>query len=238
MDKPPRLSLAATIGRLLTFRLGRDELLALDRRHLAIGLAATWLVGFGRTWDDPTVDLARRTGLGSVAYVFVLAAVLWLVLLPLRTPDTARVGYGRMLAFVALTAPPAALYAIPVERFVAMDTAIAANLAFLGVVATWRVALLAHFFTRAVGLRWFAVVVATLAPLALVVSALTFLNLAQGVIQIMGGLHERSPEDGVNDVLLLLTVVSYLLALPLLVAYVGLAFAAWRRRRAAAVGQR
>ena len=42
-----------TALRFLTFRASRDELLAPDRRHLAFGLACTWVVGMGRYWDDP-----------------------------------------------------------------------------------------------------------------------------------------------------------------------------------------
>lgn len=34
--------------RVLCFEATREELLSLDRRHLALGLAATWLVGMGR----------------------------------------------------------------------------------------------------------------------------------------------------------------------------------------------
>jgi hypothetical protein len=229
----PARSLWAPLGRVLTFRASREELLALDRRHLALGLGLTWLVGIGRTWDDPTVDLARRTGLGSVAYVLLLSLVLWLVLLPLRGPGSPRVGYRQVLTFVTFTAPPAALYAIPVERVVTIDTAISLNLAFLGVVACWRVALLLHFFVRAAALRWYAAVTAALLPIALIVSTLTFMKMAEGVIQIMGGLRERTADDGVNGILLLLTIFSYLGAIPLIVAYLLLVGFAWQSRREA-----
>jgi hypothetical protein len=235
-EAPPtstRLPLLAPIGRLLTFRASREELAALDHRHLAVGLGMTWLVGMGRTWDDPTVEVARRTGLGSVAYVVVLSLVLWLVLLPLRRPVSPRVGYRQVLTFVSCTAPPAALYAIPVERFVSIDAAIQLNLAFLAIVAAWRVALLLHFFARAADLRWYAAVTAALLPIALIVTTLTSLKLAEGAIQIMGGLRERTAEDGVNGVLLLLTIFSYVGAVPLILIYLVLCGSAWAIRRAA-----
>ncbi len=223
--------LLRSIGRLLSFRLSREELFAFDWRHLAVGLGATWVVGMGRTWDDPTVSFLRKTGVGSLAYVFVLSLVLWLSYLPVRAPGVPRLRYRDVLTFVTLTAPPALLYAIPVERFTSVDVAISLNLLFLGVVATWRVALLLHYFSRAAGLRWYAVAVAALLPLAVIVSGLTFLKLAEGVIAIMGGLRERHPDDGVNQILILLTVISYVVAIPLLLAYAVVALLAHRARR-------
>jgi hypothetical protein len=49
--------------------------------------------------------------------------------------------YERVLTFVTLTAPPALLYAIPVERFMALQDAQITNFWFLAIVALWRVAL-------------------------------------------------------------------------------------------------
>lgn len=63
------------------------------------------------------------------------------------------------------------LYAIPVERFLALPQAQGANAAFLGVVALWRVALYAVFLRRAAGLSALRTIVATLLPLVLIVGA-------------------------------------------------------------------
>ncbi len=49
---------------------------------------------------------------------------------------------------VCLTAPPALLYAIPVERFFDAATARNINTGFLAFVAAWRVALLAFYLMR------------------------------------------------------------------------------------------
>ena|SRR5437867_1523572 len=62
----------ATALRVLTFRASSDELRALNRRHLAVGLFSTWLVGIGRWWEDPRVGLLQHLGIGSVIYVFAL----------------------------------------------------------------------------------------------------------------------------------------------------------------------
>ncbi|WP_437973139.1 hypothetical protein WMF11_29855 [Sorangium sp. So ce295] len=221
MRDPDRPSFARAAGRLLTFRLSPDDLARLDGRHLALGLACTWLVGVGRFWDDPVASAWRKTGLGSVVYAIVLSAFLWVVVAPLRRPGELRLSYVKLLTVITMTAPPAALYAIPVERFTSMPVAIQINLGFLSVVAGWRVALLVHTLRRGVGLRWPAVITATLLPLALIVTGLTYFNLATGVIEIMGGLRDRakSPDDGVNGVLLALALLSHLAVSPLLVVY-------------------
>ncbi|MBK6848494.1 MAG: hypothetical protein IPG96_13525 [Proteobacteria bacterium] len=84
--------------------------------------------------------------------------------------------YRRLLAFITLVAPPAALYAIPVERFVSLGAARSINGWFLAVVAAWRVGLL--FFTWA-GRRLspLKVAVAGLLPLTAITTTLFALNL-------------------------------------------------------------
>jgi hypothetical protein len=111
-------------------------------RYLAWGLSATWLAGMGRYWDNPKAALWQKAGLGSLAYVFVMAALIWLIAAPLRPRGWS---YRTVLLFVTLTSPPAILYAIPVEMFMSFSAAAAANAVFLLVVATWRVVLLANY---------------------------------------------------------------------------------------------
>jgi len=92
---------------LLTFRATREDYESLcGGRYLIGGLIACWIVGIGRYWDDPRATLLQHTGLGSVAYVFVLAAVLWLIAKP-AAPE--RFTYVGILTFITLTSPPAAL---------------------------------------------------------------------------------------------------------------------------------
>ena len=73
----------ATAFRILSFRATHEQLMQLDRRHLVLGLLLTWLVGMGRWWEDPGAYLLQHLGIGSLAYVFVLSAYLWLILWPL-----------------------------------------------------------------------------------------------------------------------------------------------------------
>src|SRR5947207_1870035 len=109
-----------TVWRLLTFQASRDELTHLNRRHLVVGMLCTWIVGVGRYWDNPRVQLLQRLGIGSIIYVFIFAFILWVVLHPLRPK---RCSYFRILIFISLVSPPAILYAIPVEHFFSLDTA-------------------------------------------------------------------------------------------------------------------
>ena len=225
------LSIFSTVFKLLTFRLSQSEFLQLDGRHLAFGLACTWLVGIGRFWDHPNAKLFQYLGLGSVAYVFALSVFLWLIIWPLR-PDNW--SFLNLLTFITLVSPPALLYAIPVEQWFQLETAARINLWFLLVVAVWRVALLWFFLVRYGGLGG-EVVSATLWPLSLIVAVLTVLKLDAKVLQMMAGIERGAPsaEDEVNMALRIITGFSQLLWLPLLLLY-GSAIRDRRSRRRAA----
>ena len=206
-DPGRRSSSISTCVRLLTFRISREELLALDLRHLAFGFACTWVVGMGRWWDDPEAGVLQRLGVGSLSYVFVLAGIIWLVALPLRPLGW---GYRRVLTFVCLTSPPAILYAVPVERFMALEAADQWNFRALAVVAAWRVALLLFFLMRLGRLTFIESFVAGTLPLAGIVSALVALNLHRVVFNIMGGVrdHEKTAHDAAYGFLFMLQVLS------------------------------
>ena len=216
-----------TIGRLLVFRATRDELVAVGWRHLAVGLGCTWLVGIGRSWDKPEADVFRHSGVGSVLYVIALALVVFALVWPLRPPDWS---YRRVLTFVTLVAPPAALYAIPVERLLAADVARRVNFWFLALVAVWRVALLLFYLRRVAKLSALEVVTTGLLPLTVIVSGLFALNLDRVVFDIMGGGATGAGGDAYM-VLFALTSLSVVAVWPLLVAYLALVVAAWLRRR-------
>jgi hypothetical protein len=215
-----------TSARILTFRATRDELLSLDNRHLAFGLVCTWLVGVGRYWDDSRANVLQHLGVGSVVYVFVLSLLLFLVMWPLWPADWS---YKRLLTFVTLLSPPAALYAIPVERFVSLDLAQAMNAWFLAVVAAWRVALLFYFLKRLARFRVHEIAVAGILPLAAIVTLLFALNLQHATFAIMGGIRDPSPNDSAYMVIFLLTAASVVAFVPLLLVYGVLVVLARRR---------
>ena len=214
-------------GRLLAFLLTPAELRALGREHLIFGLVCAWLVGIGRNWDNGRASFWQHTGLGSVVYVFAFALLLWLVVWPLRPRNWS---YLHVCTFVALVAPPALLYALPVERWLTLDAANAVNAWFLAIVAAWRVALLFFYLTRHAGLHPLVVPVAALLPLTLIVTILTMLNLDRVVFDFMGGMHDRSPNDLAYAVLVWLTLLSLLLFGPLLLGYIVLVVKAQMKR--------
>lgn len=218
--------------RLLTFREARIDLGRLKFAYLSFAIVATWLAGVGRYWDHPSADWWQYAGLGSLAYIGLLSIFLWLVVWPLRPR---RWSFLAVFVFVGLTAPPAWLYAIPVERFMPMAWAALTNMWFLLVVATWRVVLYALFLKRFAGLSGLSVFVATLLPLVVIVTALAALNLEQAVFQIMGGLdREPTAADQAYEVVFLLSVLSFLAAPVLLACYLFACFKAHERHKARA----
>ena len=206
----------STVPRLLSFRLTRPEMLAFDRRHLLLGILGTWIVGMGRYWDDPGAKMLQHLGLGSVIYIFVLAALIWLVVLPLRVPGWT---YFRVLTFISLTSFPAVFYAIPVERFVSLDLANRLNVAFLAVVAAWRMGLLFWFLRRFTKLRRSTIWIVTLLPVCAIITGLFALNLHRVVFNIMGGIRGETAHGSAYVVLMFLTIGSVILVLPLLAGY-------------------
>ena len=205
--------------RLLTFRRPSQAMSIDWRAFLAFGLLFTWLAGVGRYWDNPRAHLWQYLGLGSVAYVFVLALIVWALIAPLKPKNWS---YRNVLLFITLTAPPALLYAIPVEQFMSADAAKTANAWFLAVVAAWRVALFVVFLHRVAGLSLGLVVVASLLPLALIVVALSMLNLEHVVFSLMSGVRDsdRSPNDTAYEIVLLLSFLSFMASPLLLIAYI------------------
>ncbi len=231
MAEPPGTLFKAVLAdtlRLLSFGRPSPALAANPRAFLIFGLICTWLAGIGRYWDNPRAQLWQHLGLGSVAYVFCLALILWLVVWPLRPRQGS---YERVLTFVTLTSPPALLYAIPVERFLTLSTAQSVNAVFLGVVATWRVALLFVFLRRAAGLSRVATVVAGLLPLVAIVVALVALNLEHVIFDLMAGIRpeDRTANDQAFFVVMITAYFSLLVAPVLLVAYLWLVTRARRK---------
>jgi hypothetical protein len=210
------MSIFKTIWRLLTFRLTRDQFLRFDRPHFFAGLIGTWLAGVGRYWDDPNASLLQHAGIGSVVYIFLLSAFIWLIVLPFRVEKW---NYGIVLTFVSLTSFPAILYAIPVEKFMTLATANAVNGWFLTIIAIWRLALLFFFLKRYTGL--YDIWTITLMPICVIVTVLSVLNLQNVVFEIMGGFRNPSANDSSFTIVMLLSWVSILASVPLLILYIA-----------------
>ena len=210
------MSVIKTIARLLTFKLSREEILQFNRRHFIAGVIGTWVVGMGRYWDDTGASLLQHLGLGSVIYIFVLAAFIWLIIKPFFVENWS---YFTVVTFIGLTSFPAILYAIPVEKFVDIRTANTMNVWFLAIVALWRLLLLNYFLKRFTKLSYFNIITVTLMPICLIISTLTALNLHRVVFKLMGGLRDPNAHEDAYFILILLTGISAILLIPLLVFY-------------------
>lgn len=223
---PPISTLLADTFGVLLFRRPSPWMAKSWPWYLAFGLLMTWLAGIGRYWDNPRAETWQYWGLGSVAYVFCLALILWALLAPLRPR---RWSYRNVLIFLTLTAPPALLYAIPVEQFMSLHAAQATNAWFLAIVATWRVALLAWYLHSVAGMPMGRIVIATLLPLALIVVVLAMLNLEHVVFNIMAGMRpeDRSPNDTAYGVVAMLAIGSFVMAPFLAGAYLYAVYQAW-----------
>jgi len=202
-----------------------------SKAYLIFGLVFTWLAGIGRYWDNPRAGVWQYLGLGSVAYVFILALFIWLLLAPLRPKHWS---YKNVLLFLTLTAPPALIYAIPVEKFMTLANARTANVWFLALVALWRVALLIRFLRRTGELSVGATIVATLLPITVIMFAIASLNLEHVVFSFMGGLRDDqlSGNDDAFVVVFILALYSFLASPVLLISYFVFVFLAWRKKRA------
>jgi hypothetical protein len=137
MNKPPVFrEILVTELKFLAFMRVRPDLSRLGNQHLGFALISAWLAGIGRYRDNPRADLWRYLGLGSVLYVFVMTALLWAIIKPLKPENWSYIG---VVTFVGMTAPPALLYAIPVERIFTLGQAQIINAWLLAVAALWRV---------------------------------------------------------------------------------------------------
>lgn len=213
--------------RLLTFRRPSDRMTENRWAYLALGLICTWIAGIGRYWDNPRANWAQFLGLGSVAYVFCLALVIWLLAMPLRPQKWS---YVNVLVFITMTSPLAWLYAVPVERFMTPRDATLTNGWFLAIVALWRVLLYVGFLKRS-GLTDSSTMILGLLPLALIVVALTALNLEHAVFELMGGIREGTSSDGAFVVVILLSYLAILSSPFLILGYLGLIWLTIRNRR-------
>lgn len=210
------MNLIKTILRLLTFKLTRDEMLQFNQKHFIAGLIGTWIVGMGRYWDDEGASLLQHLGLGSVIYIFVLAAFIWLIIKPFFVENWS---YFTAVTFIGLTSFPAILYAIPVEKIVTISAANSINVWFLAIVAIWRLILLNYFLKRFTKLSYGNIITVTLMPICLIITTLTALNLHRVVFDLMGGLRDPNAHDDSYFILILLTGISVILTIPLLMAY-------------------
>lgn len=219
------LDLLTTQFRFLAFRPIKPDLRNHWFRYVSYVIIVTWLVGMGRYWDHPKALPWQYLGLGSVAYLFVLSTFLFVVVAPLRPLNW---NWLNVFVFVGLTSLPAGLYAIPVERFMNIQSAMSLNALFLALIALWRVSLYATFLTRYARLGGGQVLLALLLPLSAIVVALSALNLEHVVFNIMAGNRDNvSSSDLSYFVVILISWFAVLLSPATLIGYLFAIWHAW-----------
>ncbi len=219
--------------RVLFLRSTNDDYRSFNYLHLAVGLVCTWLVGMGRHWDNPRVDLPLSLGVGSLAYVFVLALLLFTVGLPFRDKEWT---YRRVLTMVVLSAPPAVLYAVPVERWMDFETARSMNLWFLAIVAAWRMLIWGRFvfLMLPAQFNWITCLSVVLMPVSVIAVTLIVLNLEKAVVDFMAGLlppPEGTTADEAYQWLIIGGVLSLYVLPVVAIAYIASWVIRWKKAR-------
>lgn len=210
-----------TILRILTFRAAREELKENVAALLVTALIITWIVGIGRWWDDPRdLPIFVRMGVGSVLYVFGMAAILWVTFAPFVAE---KLGARHFVAFVASTSLPGLVYAVPIEQWTDLDTAATYNVFALLFVSVYRVSLLLWFCRRVNKLNWTESVVVTFLPISVIAFALTALGHAASVMDIMGGLRDRMSKSDMEMIVGLIGCLSIVLGPILIIIYIAMA---------------
>jgi hypothetical protein len=175
-----------------------------SRRGLWVGLLFVLSAGLAREYDGE--DLLHEPWhavipLGaSLASSFLLFSVAYAAV-TLHSPPDGRF-FPRYLSFLGLfwmTAPLAWLYAVPYERFLSPVGAVQANLITLGVVATWRVALMGRVLTIIFGYRaGSAFFLVLLFADVLMLVLLQFLPVP--LLDVMGGIRLTEGERVIQEV--------------------------------------
>jgi hypothetical protein len=178
---------------ILRFLLGDAEAirrLASYGPVLGVGAVLVLTAGIAREYDREYV--AERPELFLLPFAASLAAATLLYgslrLFILRGPRSQAVGrYRAFLGLFWMTAPLAWLYAVPVERFFEPVPAALLNIAFLAVVATWRVGLISRVVSVLFGAPFPRALGAILLPSSLLALAVSFFTQIS-LVPLMGDL--------------------------------------------------
>ncbi len=152
--------------RVLTFTASPEELLSIGKREYFFGLGLVWLAGMGRYWHDLHANWVSKTGFSGICYVVLLGTFLWILF---ALVGARNLKFGRLIIFICMTAPPALLYALPVEMVVPAFYAEWTNILSLLFVSIWRVALLVWFIRKTTELSPMRTGVAVFLPLSCII---------------------------------------------------------------------
>lgn len=178
--------------------------IAADRRAVGIGFLFVLSAGLARDYDGEDLihepwHLLAPFG-ASLTTSFLLYALVFGMARAKKAPlPSFGSGYRVFLGLFWMTAPLAWLYAIPYERFLPPASATAANLWTLGIVALWRVLLMARVVSVLMDYYFWSALLIVLAladsELLVVMRFLPF-----PLIEVMGGIRYSEPEIFVRGV--------------------------------------
>lgn len=167
------------------------ERVASTRHAWLIGAILVLSAGIARNYDH--LDLLRQPewfiGPFAASMVSICFIFLW-ISVPLRLRHAGRYWpqFGTFLTLAWLTAPCAWIYGIPVESMTDIMTATKWNIAFLGIVAFWRVAIMVRAVSVLTEVSWLRALPLVLAPAALEATLGSFFQ-GLSLVGIMGGIR-------------------------------------------------
>ena len=196
------------------------ERVAATRHAWLVGAILVLTAGIARNYDH--LDLLRQpqwflgpfaASLVSIGFIFMWISG------PLRLHKAGRYWkqLGTFLVLAWLTAPCAWLYAIPVESMTDIVTATKWNIAFLAIVAFWRVAIIVRAISVLTEVSWLRALPLVLAPAALE-AMLGSLYQGLSLVGIMGGIRLPPHTQLLVEAANFTTSVSFCLFIALFIA--------------------
>lgn len=221
LENPPQAGMRSADLILYLFgNRGAIERIAAARHAWLIGAILVLTAGIARNYDHLDLLYQPEWFLGPFAASLVSIGFIFLWISgPLKLHKVG--GYwrqsGTFLVLAWLTAPCAWLYAIPVEAATDIITATKWNIAFLAVVAFWRVAIIVRAVSVLTGVRWLRVLPLVLAPAALESLLGSFFK-GLSLVGIMGGIRLPPHTELLVQAANFTTIVSFWLLIACVIA--------------------
>lgn len=199
---------------------GAIERIAATRHAWIIGTILVLSAGIARNYDH--LDLLRQPqwfiGPFAASMVSICFIFLWIsVPLKLRSAGRYWRQFGTFLALAWMTAPCAWIYGIPVESMTDIMTATKWNIAFLGIVAFWRVAIMVRAVSVLAEVSWLRALPLVLAPAALE-AMLGSIFQGLSLVGIMGGIRLPPHTQVLVNAANFTTIASFWLFITLFIA--------------------
>jgi hypothetical protein len=167
---------------------------AADRMAIPVGILFCILAGLARHYDQTLLAEQPLIVLRSWAFSLVSGAMLSVGMLwPGKT--TGLLSLRAFFGLFWMTAPLAWLYAFPVERWFEPVLAAKANLAFLAIVAFWRVVLMVRVLFVLTAMPVHQCLWRVMIPASLEVLVIAFLGRLYSALAGMGGLDHSPAEE-------------------------------------------